>query len=60
LNEIRENERDIRTMKENINKLENTAGIDQLLKLEQEFLALEKKIEERLTTDDNSIDDYNT
>ena len=49
-----------RTMKENINKLENTAGIDQLLELEQEFLALEKKIEERLTTDDNSIDDYNT
>ena len=60
LKEIRENERDIRTMKENINKLENTTGIDQLLKLEQEFLALEKKIEERLKTDDNSIDDYNT
>ena len=45
LNEIRENERDIRTMNENINKLENSTGIDQLLKLEQEFLALEKKIE---------------
>ena len=60
LNEIRENECDIRTMNENINKLENSAGIDQLLKLEQEFLALEKKIEERLKTDDNSIDDYNT
>ena len=60
LNEIRENERDIKTMQENINKLENTAGIDQLLKLEQEFLALEKKITERLTTGDTSIDDYNT
>ena len=60
LKEIRENERDIRTMKENINKLENTTGIDQLLKLEQEFLVLEKRIEERLNTDDNSIDDYNT
>ena len=47
-------------MKENINKLENTTGIDQLLKLEQEFLVLEKRIEERLNTDDNSIDDYNT
>ena len=60
LKEIRENERDIRTMKENINKLENTTGIDQILKLEQEFLVLEKRIEERLNTDDNSIDDYNT
>ena len=60
LNEIKENQPDIRTMKENINKLEDTAGIDQLLKLEQEFLALEKKIEKRLTTDDNSIADYNT
>ena len=47
-------------MKENINKLENTTGIDQILKLEQEFLVLEKRIEERLNTDDNSIDDYNT
>ena len=43
-------------MKNNINKLENTAGINQLLKLEQEFPAFEKRIEERLNNDDNSGD----
>ena len=58
LNEIRENEDDIKKLTKNINDLEQASGRDRLLKIDRELSALASKIDSKLK-DNNIEEDFN-